>query len=277
MSIRNLAAAAAIAAIAGAASAGPLHFNDFETDTTGWNAFGGSLNATRVASGTNGITSSGGGFHAESSASGSASNLGGYNFGPGNVPTAFQPFSTSLDIFLNVTDPNHVNNSRFDFTSAVSQSSDGLHRRDFVFNVGFYDDNIGPGAGTDRFIISASNNADFNLNNAPARNGPTTPIAITASGWYTFAHKFYDNAGVLAVDMTITDSSDNLVATWTRSTPLDAINLIGGSRYQWFAANSMATLAFDNSELTLDNVIPLPTTGAMATLGLLALGARRRR
>ncbi len=48
-----------------AASAGEIFFNGFETDNSGWDAFGGSFDATRVASGTSGVTSATGGFHAQ--------------------------------------------------------------------------------------------------------------------------------------------------------------------------------------------------------------------
>ncbi len=142
------------------AGATTLYSNGFETNITDWDAFGGSFNATRVASGTNGITSASGGFHAENSASGSASRWGGYNFGAGNaVPTAFQEYTTSVDIFLNVAG-GWSNDTRFDFSSAINNAG-GTHLRDFIFNAGFYNslDLTGPGAGTDRFVISASNNS----------------------------------------------------------------------------------------------------------------------
>jgi hypothetical protein len=53
-----------------------------------------------------------------------------------------------------------ANDTRFDFSSAINNSA-GNFLGDFVFNVGFYDstDTTGPGAGTNRFIVSASNNA----------------------------------------------------------------------------------------------------------------------
>ncbi|MCA8967463.1 MAG: hypothetical protein KDC48_21455, partial [Planctomycetes bacterium] len=101
-----------------------IYFNGFETDIAGWDAFGGAFNATRVASGTAGITSADGAFHGQSSggvpnASGSATNWGGYNFGAGGgVPTLFQEYTTSLDVFLDV-DGGWANDTRFDYSSAV--------------------------------------------------------------------------------------------------------------------------------------------------------------
>ncbi|MCP3977422.1 MAG: hypothetical protein GY720_23275, partial [bacterium] len=48
----------------------------FESDISGWDAFGVPYDATRVASGTNGVTSESGSFHAEGGTS--AGNWGGY-------------------------------------------------------------------------------------------------------------------------------------------------------------------------------------------------------
>src|SRR5262245_24697231 len=152
----------AVAMIAGLgvtpAWATTLYSNGFETTITDWDAFGGSFNASRVSTGTNGITSASGSFHAESSASGSASRWGGYNYGAGNaVPTMFQEYWTSVDIYLNVNG-GFANDTRFDLDSAINDASGGF-RRDFIFNAGFYSDATGPGANTNRFVISASNNS----------------------------------------------------------------------------------------------------------------------
>jgi hypothetical protein len=237
------------------ASATTIYSNGFETDITDWDAFGGGFNATRVSSGTNGITSASGAFHAESSTTGSASRWGGYNYGAGNaVPTAFQDYTTSLDIFLDISG-GLANDTRFDFSSAINNNL-GTHLRDFIFNAGFYNsaDVTGPGAGTDRFVISASNNSQ--PGSAFAKNPAMGPIAISTTGWYTFEHHFYDNAGVLAVDMSIFDSSSTLVNSWTLSNPADLIGVTGGNRYGWFSYNQLSTLAFDNASLTTNSSVP---------------------
>jgi hypothetical protein len=77
------------------------------------------------------------------------------------------------------------------------------HRRDFIFNGGFYNsaDLDSPGAGTNRFIISASNNSQ--PSNAYAKNPARDPIAIDDTGWYTFEHHFYNDGGVLGCDSTL--------------------------------------------------------------------------
>ena len=265
------------------ASAAVLYSNGFETDISGWDAFGGAFDATRVASGTNGVTSASGSFHAESSTStsptvgGSAGNWGGYNYGAGSgVATVFQEYQTSVDIFLDVGG-GWANDTRFDFDSAINNSS-GDFLRDFIFNAGFYDstDVTGPGAGTDRFVISASNNSS--PGSAFPKNPGRDPIAISASGWYTFEHHFFDDGGALAVAMSIFDSTSTLINMWTLSDPLDLIAGVGGNRYGWFTDQDFSVLAFDNSSLeTIDATVPEPSTITLLALGLAGLGFTRRR
>ena len=265
--------------LARAADAAPLFFNGFETDIAGWDLFGGGLDATRVASGTNGITSASGSFHAENSAGGSAGNWGGYDFTPGQATSGpgvpFKEYITSVDIYLDV-DGGWANNTRFDFSSAINRPDTGLHRRDFIFNGGFFDDGTGPGANTDRFVISASNNSQ--PGSAFAKNPDKDPIAISTTGWYTFQHHFYDNgAGILAVDMSILDASSSLVNIWTLSDPTDELDVeVGGNRYGWFDFNEFTVLAFDNTSLS---VVPEPASAALVGLGGLAAATilRRRR
>jgi len=256
------------------AQAAPLYYNGFETDIADWDALGGPYIGTRVPSGSNGITSASGSFHAENSTAGSASRWGGYNYGAGNaVPTVFQEYYTSVDIFLDVGG-GWANNTRFDFSSAINNSL-GTHKRDFIFNAGFYDDDDGsPGTGTDRFVISASNNSQ--PGSAYAKNPSRGPIAISTTGWYTFEHHFYENAGVLAVDMSIFDAANALINTWTLSDPGDLIAGVGGNRYGWFAYNQFSTLAFDNAQLDV-NVVPVPAAVWLfgSALGLLQVFRRR--
>jgi hypothetical protein len=252
----------------------PLYFNGFETDTAGWTA------ATRVASGTNGIPSAAGGFHAQAATGSSTfTNWGGYNYGAGGaVPTVFQEYRTSAQIYLDING-GWANNTRLDFDSAINNSA-GNFLRDFIFNGGFYNDSDGsPGSGTNRFIFSASNNSQ--PGSAFAKNPARDPVAISTTGWYTFEHHFYDNGGVLAVDMSIFDPSNNLVNMWTLTNG-DAIAGVGGNRYGWFDFNEFSTLAFDNTQLTVGSAVaevPEPASLLVWSIigGAAVLGYRRKR
>jgi hypothetical protein len=244
--------------------------NGFETDTAGWNVYGSPYDATRVPSGTNGVNSASGNFHAVNTPANPipATTWGGENFGAGDaVPTSFQEYRTSLDIYLNVSG-GYSNDTRFDWDSSISKSN-GTFNRDFIFNGGFYSDNTGPGANTNRFVISASNNSQ--PGSAFAKNPGRDPIAISTSGWYTFEHHFYDNAGVLAVDLNIYDALNTLVHTWTLSDPTDLISGIGGNQYGWFDDNDLASLPFDNSKLSTATVAAVPEPLSVAIWPLIAL------
>ncbi len=237
-----------------------LFSNGFETDIFGWDA------PTRVASGTGGIASASGSYHAVTAAgAGDYTQWGGYNYGVGGgVATAFKEYSTSIDIYLNVTG-GWANDTRFDFDSAISNAS-GNFLRDFIFNGGFYNDATGPGANTDRFVFSASFNSQ--PGSAYAKNPDRDPIAISKTGWYTFEHHFYDNAGVLAVDMSIYDSAASLVNSWTLSNPADLITGVGGNRYGWFDYNQFSTLAFDNTSLKIASASAVPEPATLLGFGI---------
>jgi hypothetical protein len=275
-SLRTLAFALALGSsvlFAAPTSASTIFFNGFETDISGWET------PTRVASGTGGITSSAGGFHATTAAgSGDFTRWGGYNYGAGNaVPTLFQEYWTSVDIFLSVGG-GWANNTRFDFSSAINNAA-GTHLSDFIFNAGFYNDATGPGAGTDRFVISASNNSQ--PTSAFPKNPGRDPIAINTTGWYTFEHHFYESTGNLFVTMSIFDAANALVNDWTQDTGF-AIAAVGGNRYGWFDFNEFSSLALDNSELrTVDATAAVPEPGTLTLLGIGMVGlvraARKRK
>lgn len=207
----------------------------FEQDTVGWSTDGSTI--ARVPSGTNGVLSKTGSFHAEVKA-GAFTRWGGYS-------SVFPPagYVTSLDIYLNLG-AGYPNDTRFDFTSAINRP-DGNHLRDFIFNAGFYDDTDSTGSGP-RFVVSASNNVP-----GWPKNPGRSPFTISNSGWYTFLHRFYNNgSGVLAVDLSIVDSGGIVLKTWTLSDPTDIIGAtVGGNRYGWFPYNYFPFLAIDNSVL----------------------------
>jgi hypothetical protein len=240
-------------------------FQGFETDTAGW------FNTTRVPTGTHVVaTKPPGAFHAEDGG-GAFTRWGGYGktFPPGG-------YTTSVDIYLDIQPPYgapltmtpYPNDSRFDWSSAVSTPSCGF-QRDFVFNAGFYTDSDITGTGP-RFVISASNNAT--RSGAFPKNPGRMPYTINAEGWYTFEHRFRDNGlGVLAVDLTIKNALGVPLMTWTLSDPSDVIgSTVGGNRYGWFVIDEFPFLAFDTSALVgfQDFCAPPPSTpGAKVTAG----------
>jgi hypothetical protein len=271
-------AAAVLVAGSSRAQADAIQFQQgFEVDNSGWDVFGGRYDAVRVASGTGGVTSASGNFHAqavqrdEATDDGSAAtNWGGYNsVFPSNG------YRTDLDIYLDVNG-GYANDTRFDWDSAINNSGGGF-LRDFVFNGGFYNNIDATGAGN-RFVFSASNNAG-RANSFP-ENPARDPFAITTTGWYTFEHDFRNDGGVLAVDLRIFDSLDNLLHTWTLSDPTDLIAGVGGNRYGWFPTNEFASIAIDNSERAdfggAADAVPEPASLMLLGSGLL-VGFRRFR
>jgi hypothetical protein len=245
-------------------------FQGFETDTNGWTG------ATRVSTGTNGVPSKTGVFHAEDQ------NLNGFTFTFwGGDSRTFPPggYTTSVDIYLDISPPymngsltGYANDTRFDWSSAIGTPQCN-HRRDFVFNAGFYTDIDTTGA-VPRFVISASNNAT--RSGAFPKNPGRDPFTIVVEGWYTFEHRFYavppGPGGVLRVDLTIKDAAGVPLHTWTLSDPSDIIGVtVGGNQYGWFVINEFApALAFDTSILIgFQDFCEAPpsTPGAKVTAG----------
>jgi hypothetical protein len=209
-------------------------FQGFEVNNT-WSDPG--VGPVRVASGTDGIASKTGGFHGKATTD--FTRWGGYN----SVFPA-HGYVTTVAIYLNVGG-GFANNTRFDWDSAINDSS-GSFRRDFIFNAGYFNDSDFTGSGP-RFVVSASTNSQ--PGSAFAKNPANDPFSITSSGWYTFKHRFYDNgSGVLAVEFSIIDSTNATIHTWVRSTPSDTIATTGGNRYGWFDFNEFPFLAVDDTE-----------------------------
>jgi hypothetical protein len=237
------------------------YFQSFEFDDFDW--FG----ATRVPTLTHGVPSKTGTWHAEDQ------NFSGTTFTRwSGYSKTFPPggYTTTIDIYLDTLPPymntvGYSNDTRFDWSSAIN-TPNCAHRRDFVFNAGFYTNMTAPAP---HFVISASNNAGrgSSFPNNPGR----MPITIFDEGWFTFEHRFRDQAGVLAVDLTIRDSLGIVRGAWTLSDPTDIINVnVGGNRYGWFVTNEFPFLSFDNSILVGFQdycVTPPSTPGAKVTGG----------
>jgi hypothetical protein len=151
-------------------------------------------------------------------------------------------YTTTLDIYLDLTAAG--NDTRFDWSSAVS-TPQCTHRRDFVFNVGFYTDtrlcNV---SSSSRFIISASSNAG--RDGANPCNPGRDPIALSETGWYTFTHHFLNTGGVLTVTLEVRGPGGD--GSWTPSDSSDVIGeTVGGNHYCAFALQEFPGLTIDTS------------------------------
>ncbi|WP_428387736.1 hypothetical protein [Mucisphaera sp.] len=262
-----LGTAALLAATVPASALSLVFDQGFETDTAGFfdenNGWTGNVN--RVASGTNGITSADGSFHAiftqtntpNIGLSGPFSQFDGYRtVWPGGM-------LASIDIYL---DPATLAAGEgFDY-SVAANGSDGSHQRDFIFHVT-------KDTSTGDLLVGGSNNTNFD----PREDLETiNNIALGSAGWYTFEHAFYDAGdGSLAVDLNLRNAAGTLLFTETRNSALDVIATeIGGNRYSWFTNIDVAGgIAVDNAQLS---VVPTPAAFGAGLIGMGAVLLRRR-
>lgn len=248
-SLAAILAAVACLACAGPSFASPGFTQGFEADIAGWDIAG--LEAVRVPSGTNGVPSASGSFHAESNTtSGAAGRLGGYVccFPP-------QGFTISVDVYLDFALADGADR-RFNYTVAINRL-DCSHLSDFVVALG-----TRPGVAGE-WIVSASQNCP-GWPSDPGRN----PQAITTgTGWYTMKYTFKNEAGLLDVDVEILNSSAVTVATFDVPTLYNPgsglvpipIAIVSGHRYAWFCNpgpgsgySALPVIAFDNSSVSSD-------------------------
>ncbi|MBK7876546.1 MAG: HYR domain-containing protein [Planctomycetes bacterium] len=228
--------------------------------STDWNDY--RSHVGRVPSGTNGVSSYAGGWHADLDSTqiptapndftGAFSRLGGYSsaFGTG--------FRTRVAVYVDLNDPAVLANTYgWDLSSAANNQSGG-HRRDFVFHTA--------SDASGNVLVGGSNNSGFTRRNDLATINHYT---ITTSGWYVFEADFRDHAGVLAVDLNLRDASDTLLWTETREDPSDLIaTAVGGNRYLWFTFLETTHLAIDETQLLRKTpVVCSSTSGASFPLG----------
>ncbi len=195
------------------------------------------VEVSRVSSGTNGITSSEGNYHAE---------ITGYAFTRWNGYKSVFPvggYDTRVDVYLDMSLADGTETKRFDFSSAINRP-DNNHLRDFIFHLG-----VVSGV-PNQWSVAASNNAHASEQRHIMPS--LSPITVTETGWYTLEHQFRDVAGVLEVTMNLyRKGSAAPVGTWVRSDSSDIIgDIVGGNRYGWFIGDS-----FDFDWLAIDNAV----------------------
>lgn len=224
----------------------------FEADAAGWNDSGAYGSITRDGSMSHGLSSASGGFHALVSETdyGPFTGFDGYRdeFGSG--------FKAQIDVYL---DTNWAAGAGFDY-SVAANGTDGVHQRDFIFHVA-------KDTSTGSLLVGGSNNTNFATREDLDTLSNT--YEVTASGWYTLQHDFYDDGGVLAVDLNLLDKSGTVLFTETRTDGSDTIpDVVGGNRYGWFthiglgSGGQGGSLAVDNSQLylTAPQAVPEPSS-----------------
>ncbi|MFC4228125.1 VCBS domain-containing protein, partial [Hoeflea alexandrii] len=208
--------------------------NDTIDDSTGsgWGV------VSLVASGTNGIaTEDGSGYALISEAAGN----GPFTRFDGYRSDWTGDWTAEVKVYLDTT---WANGTGFDYTVAAS-GTDGSHQRDFIFHV--------LKASDGSLYVAGSNNTDFAANDGKIL-GIANKTEVTASGWYTLQHRFYEDGGVLKVDLNLVDGNGAVVWTETRTNAADTIpGEVGGNRYGWFTfVDVPGGLAVDGLGLNVD-------------------------
>lgn len=243
--------------LCGGVTASEVFNQGFESNTDGWldQNSGWSGLVDRVSSGTSGIVSASGDYHAVFSQTNASGGLTApFTRFDGYRDTWTGPYQARAAIYL---DTNWASGEGFDY-SVASNNSSGTHLQDFIFHVT-------KDTSTDQLLVGGSNNTNFD----PREDLETiNSVAITQSGWYTFEHSFFDNGdGTLAVALNLYDSGGTLIFTEIRNTSANLLaTVVGGNRYGWFTNIDIAG-GINVDDVTL-NVVPLPPA-AFAGLGLL--------
>ncbi|MCP3056592.1 hypothetical protein [Aurantimonas marianensis] len=206
-------------------------FQGFEDDTSGVIDGGGGWfgNVTQTNTGANGIDAASGDFYGIVEQTGGSSPTGPFTrYGDRDADPFDGEYTTSIKVYLDSAADGGGgwdDGEGFDFSVAANKTDD-THLRDFIFHVT-------QDTSTGDLLINASNNTNFD----PREDLDTLAgtATITEDGWYTFEHRFYDNGGVLAVDLNVIDEDGTIIFTKTLSDAGDDINNVGTDpRYGWF-------------------------------------------
>lgn len=251
---------AALFGLAAFPAAATLVFDQgFETDTAGWTAGGGFGGINRVGTGTNGVTSFEGGYHAVFTQSDS----GPYTFFDGSRDTYPGTYSASAAIYL---DTDWDAGTGFDY-SVASYDTSGDHLQDFIFHVTM-------DTSTRNLLVGGSNNTNFD----PQENLESgNHFWVKNSGWYIFEHLFRNVGGQLEVDLNLYNALGTLLFTETRIDPANQIpSVVGGNGYGWFTNIDInGGIAVDRTRLRIASV-PEPGSLVLLLSGLAAFGVTRQ-
>lgn len=249
----------------------------FETDTAGWTAYPGTGDSsiTRVASGTNGITSSSGSYHAEifmdADVNATSTAHGGAYTYPGGTQTLLPGFTKatfSVDVYIDPADGevgdqwNMQNAFNFyDVTSSTSGKPLGSNQLK-----------------TFSFICKKVDSGTWTLGR---NSGTPLPISITTAGWYTMITEWTETPGGI-VDYNWIDDGTTLYEVGPGVNVLGTTAASYSPRYMWLFGDETdsndKTVAIDNASFTLAQTIPEPASVAIwMLLGMSAVGLVRGR
>lgn len=215
-----------------------IYFNDFETDTNSWFEYGGSI--TRVSSGTNGVTSAGGSWHAEISVGpangdGSYTNFGGYSdvFPAGG-------FSQFIDVYI---DPEMGEIGEGWALDNALNGNDGVWEE--AGGVGALKANDG-----NWWIAADGDGAGY-----PGTADGGVGLMVDTAGWYTIESQWIENdADSSKIDRNtfIYDSNGDLKYSNLNPQQVDLADA-GGHRYGWFLDPSGPDWTPISEPLPIDN------------------------
>ena len=177
-----------------------------------------------------------------------------------DVPYALaNPDTTSGNLACLTTTPTDpaCTGTWFSFSSAINDSA-GNFRHDFAFVAATVPSETIPGAFpcAGWTVVASFNTMRTGVNvHDPANN----PFCVTTSGWYTYKHTFFDNAGVLNVTLELIPVGSTTPIMTRTLVSRDLIADLGCNRYGWFVDEEIQDLAIDNSIMAGCGT-PLPTT-----------------